>query len=320
MKKVYILITALFIGANTEAQISFDGYLTDPETYDNDGTDGNTYFDFNPILLNNTYYEQWGSFDGFAISNITDNTTPGYMNQYSAFPGGGANNSTGYAIAYSQPKIYSENEDVRILSFDISNTTYAGLSMLNGDAYAKKFGEPTNALGEVDGTNGEDFFRVWIICENETGNKDSIEFYLADYRFTDNTEDYIVDTWQTVDLTQVFIGGATNVSMWYESSDIGDFGMNTPAYVAIDNINWEAPVGISETTQTNYQIYPNPVNDVLTIEGPSGLITVTNINGKLVIERTHNIQSNIDFSKLPAGVYILNINTPNGTVKRRVIK
>ena len=39
--------------------------------------------------------------------------------------------------------------------------------MLNGDAYAKKFGEPTNALGEVDGTNGEDFFRVWIICENE---------------------------------------------------------------------------------------------------------------------------------------------------------
>ena len=108
--------------------------------------------------------------------------------------------------------------------------------------------------------------------------------------------------------------------MWYESSDIGDFGMNTPAYVAIDNINWEAPVGISETTQTNYQIYPNPVNDVLTIEGPSGLITVTNINGKLVIERTHNIQSNIDFSKLPAGVYILNINTPNGTVKRRVIK
>ena len=313
-------MTALFIGANIQAQIDFEGYLTDPESYDNDGTGGNPYFDFDPILLNNTYDEEWGSFTGFAISNVTDNTTPGYGNQFSAYPGEGADNSTGYAVAYSNPQVYSEFEDVRILSFKISNTTYAGLSMLNGDSFGKKFGEPTNASGEVDGTNGEDFFRVWIICENEAGSKDSMEFYLADYRFTDNTEDYIVDTWETVDLTEVFVGGATNVSMRFESSDVGDFGMNTPAYVAIDNILWEAPVGFAEVDESDFKTYPNPVQDKLFIDGPNGILTLTTVGGRKVIEQTHDIHSSIDFSVLPSGVYVLNIATENGTFTKKIIK
>mgnify|MGYP001178539006 FL=1 len=320
MKKVYILMTALFIGANFQAQIDFEGYLTDPESYDNDGTGGNPYFDFDPIMLNNTYDEEWGSFTGFAISNVTDNTTPGYGNQFSAYPGGGADNSMGYAVAYSNPEIYSEFEDVRILSFTISNTTYAGLSMLNGDSFGKKFGEPTNASGEVDGTNGEDFFKVWIICENQTGSKDSVDFCLADYRFTDNTEDYIVDTWQTVDLTQVFPGGATNVSMRFESSDVGDFGMNTPAYVAIDNILWEAPLSITGVAESDFKTYPNPVQDKLFVDGHNGILTLTTVGGRKVIEQTHDNHSSIDFSALPSGIYVLNIATENGIITKKIIK
>ena len=108
--------------------------------------------------------------------------------------------------------------------------------------------------------------------------------------------------------------------MRFESSDNGEFGMNTPAYVAIDNINWEAPVGISESIQNDYQVYPNPVNDVLTIEGPTGIITVTNINGKLISKGMHTMQSNVDFSELPNGVYMVNMSTSNGTVTKKVIK
>jgi hypothetical protein len=96
--------------------------------------------------------------------------------------------------------------------------------------------------------------------------------------------------------------------------------MNTPAYVAIDNINWEAPVGISEVIEADYKIYPNPVNDILRVEGPAGIISIASINGKEVIARSHNLQSNINFSALPAGVYVLSINTPNGTVTKRIIK
>jgi hypothetical protein len=310
-------MTALFIGANAKAQIDFESSLTDPETYNN-GSEGPEGFDFSPIQLVNSF--DGGYFSGFAISNVTDNTTPGYTNQYSAYPGAGADNSSTYAVAYSNPKFYTTQEEVRILSFDISNTTYAGLSMLNGDSFAKKFGEDTSAAGEIDGTNGEDFFRVWIIGENiNEGSKDSIEFYLADYRFADNTEDYILDTWENIDLSTMAFA-VNNVTMRFESSDMNDFGMATPAYVAIDNINWEAPVGISEVIEADYKIYPNPVNDILRIEGPAGILSIAAINGKEVIARSHNLQSNINFSALPAGVYILSINTPNGTVTKRIIK
>ena len=319
MKNVYILITALFIGANAKAQIDFESSLTEPETFNN-GSEGPDGFDFSPIQLVNYYDTDFSYFTGFAISNVTDNTTPGYMNQYSAYPGSGADNSSAYAVAYSSPKFYSTSPEVSILSFDISNTTYAGLSMLDGDSFGKKFGEDTNAVGEIDGTNGEDFFKVWVICSNlEEGFKDSLEFYLADYRFADDSEDYIIDSWETISLSD-FSFNVTSVSMRFESSDIGEFGMNTPAYVAIDNINWEAPVGISETIENNYQVYPNPVTDVMNIEGPAGKITVSNINGKLVWEGMHSMQSSIDFSKLPNGVYMVNMSTPNGTFTKKVIK
>ena len=319
MKNVYILITALFIGANANAQIDFELSLTDPETFNN-GSEGPDGFDFSPIQLVNYYDTAFNYFTGFAISNVTDNTTPGYTNQYSAYPGAGADNSSVYAVAYSSPKFYSTSPEVSILSFDVSNTTYAGLSMLEGDSFGKKFGEDTNAVGEIDGTNGADFFKVWIICSNvEEGNKDSIEFYLADYRFTDDSEDYIVDSWETISLSD-FSFNVTSVSMRFESSDNGEFGMNTPAYVAIDNINWEAPVGISESIQNDYQVYPNPLNDVLTTEGPKGIITVTNINGKLISKGMHTMQSNVDFSELPKGVYMVNMSTPKGTVTKKVIK
>jgi hypothetical protein len=62
----------------------------------------------------------------------------------------------------------------------------------------------------------------------------TVDFYLADYRFVDNSEDYIVDTWQYVDLTS--LGEVKNLEFTLSSSDVGDFGMSTPAYFALDTI------------------------------------------------------------------------------------
>ena len=65
-------------------------------------------------------------------------------------------------------------------------------------------------------------------------------FYLADYRFVNNALDYVVDDWTTVDLTG--LGGAVkSIRITLDSSDVGMFGINTPTYLAIDNIAF-APV------------------------------------------------------------------------------
>ena len=61
-----------------------------------------------------------------------------------------------------------------------------------------------------------------------------VEFYLADYRFADNGEDYIVDTWEYIDLSS--LGAVKSLEFGLSSSDVGDFGMNTPAYFALDTV------------------------------------------------------------------------------------
>ena len=112
--------------------------------------------------------------------------------------------------------------------FYITNTTYAVQSMLQGDAYAKVFG------GE-DG-NDADWFKLTIhgldSDYNQTGN--SVDFYLADYRFENNSQDYIIDEWTWIDLSG--LGAVSGLSFEMSSSDGGDGrSMNTPAYFAMDN-------------------------------------------------------------------------------------
>jgi hypothetical protein len=99
--------------------------------------------------------------------------------------------------------------------------------MLNGDAYAKKF-------GGVSGDE-EDWFLLTITGKDAGGTEvGSVEFYLADYRFADNGQDYIVNTWEYVDL--MGLGVVESLEFSLSSSDMGSYGMNTPAYFALDMV------------------------------------------------------------------------------------
>ena len=63
---------------------------------------------------------------------------------------------------------------------------------------------------------------------------DSVDFYLADYRFADNSEDYIVKDWTFVSLEA--LGDVDSLLFSLTSTDNDSmFGMNTPAYFCMDN-------------------------------------------------------------------------------------
>lgn len=183
--------------------------------------------------FNNTYDDTFGPYwEKFAYSNTTDVSTPGYTNQYSAYPGSGAGGSSNYVVGF-QPYFgefglnFSTPQDFAGLSVDITNTTYAALSMLNGAPPAKKFG----------GVSGDDadWFLLTITGWNGATQAGTVEFYLADYRFADNSLDYIVDDWTSVDLSSLG-SGIDKLTFGLTSSDNSDFGMNTPAYFALDNL------------------------------------------------------------------------------------
>ncbi len=163
---------------------------------------------------------------GWTYSNMTDTTTPGYTNQYSAFTGGGFN-SANYGVAYQGNPETTFASPIPLRGAYFTNTTYAALSMLNGDQFAKKFGGPSG--------DDPDFFRLKISGFDSLGDPTGVvEFYLADYRFANNALDYIVDSWTFVDLSS--LGTVARLSFRLESSDTGPFGINTPAYFAMDNL------------------------------------------------------------------------------------
>ncbi|MGK0446656.1 MAG: Leucine-rich repeat (LRR) protein [Polaribacter sp.] len=72
---------------------------------------------------------------------------------------------------------------------------------------------------------------------------------------------------------------------------------------------------------TQISLYPNPVNDILKITISNGLeiksIEVLNILGKRIVKTT---STEIRFTNLKDGIYLLRINTNKGVITKKVIK
>jgi hypothetical protein len=239
-----LVLAFIFVGVAGANTINFDDLSLAPESYWN-GSDGSGGFQSGPAWFGNNYTD-WGggfySWDGWAYSNKTDTTTPGYTNQYSAITGGGYN-SDNYGVSYvpldfmggtyepipTSLTFTDTTDGFTVAGAYFTNTTYAYLAMKDGYAPGKKFGGSSG--------NDPDWFLLTIIGKDASGTETgTVEFYLADYRFEDSSEDYIVDDWEYVDLSP--LGVVKNLEFSLSSSDVGDYGMNNPTYFAMDDLNY----------------------------------------------------------------------------------
>lgn len=184
------------------------------------------------------YYHnmEWDAWNGFAYSNVTDIETPGMYNQYSAYVKHSPYENNVFAVAYLNyaadgfPIMSFTNSDApqELDGFLICNNAYAYHAMKDGSDYQKKFG------GE-DG-NDPDFFKVIIKGLDADGEEiSSMDYYLADYRFSDNTMDYILDEWTWVDLSP--LGAVCGLKFYLESTDNSAYAMRTPAFFCVDQFN-----------------------------------------------------------------------------------
>lgn len=234
------LAASLLCAAPARAAATFDDLPLAPESYWN-GSDLSGGFTTGGVFFPNSYNPVWMSWEGWAHSNVTDNITPGWTNQYAAITGGGAAGSANYGVAYLSE--WTDDALRRIgvgfangapgaYGFYVTNTAYAYYSMLLGDSFAKKFGGPS-------GTD-PDYFRLVIdgldAAQQPIAGLDPVVFYLADYRSADPADDYIVNDWRFVDVGSLVSGGAAYLSFSLESSDVGLFGINTPMYFAVDQV------------------------------------------------------------------------------------
>ena len=187
------------------------------------------------VRFQNDYTPDFSSWNGWSWSKVQNSTSPSFTNQYAAFPGGGANAAGGlspggtYAVGFGNA-FFDLAPNSTLVSVDISNTTYTALTMRDGNQFSKKFGGATG--------NDPDLFQVTFTGYTQAGatgaSTGSTTLNLADYRFANNALDFILSNWLRVDLTG--LGNARSVGMSFFSTDVGPFGINTPTYVAIDNL------------------------------------------------------------------------------------
>ena len=245
MKKLLLVaclllpVGGVFAGSTT---VDFEDLTLSSESYWN-GSDLSGGLTSNGAWFSNNYNSTWGSWDGFSCSNIHDVTNGSYENQYAAYSnlsapttgggcGGGGNYAVVYVSAWSGLPTVNLSHTTTVSGGMFTNTTYAALSMLNGDAFAKKFGGDTG--------DDPDWFALTITgydALNGAGNSTgSLTFYLADYRGDD---DWVLEDWTWFDLEA--LGEVRSLSFSLSSSDTGDSGINTPTYFAMDNLVYSVP-------------------------------------------------------------------------------
>lgn len=215
-----------------ERQLTFDGFPLASNSYWN-GSDLSGGFRDENVHFNNTYNPTYASWSSFSYSNVDDTNTAGYGNQYAVWaPGTGRGGTGNYAVCYystwDPPPVMTLPRPGKVEGFYVDNTTYTALALLNGGMFAKKFGGDTG--------DDPDWLLLTIIGRDEAGAAlGTNTFYLADYRFTNNANDYIVSDWTWVGLTNM---GETVKTLHFSmsSSDTGMYGMNTPAYFAVDDV------------------------------------------------------------------------------------
>jgi hypothetical protein len=231
MAAAVLLATGGLTGSSYGTLVDFEDLSLAPNSFWN-GSDGTGGFSSRGASFNNTYTPAYGSWSGFAYSNVNYSDTSYELDpianpfyQYAAVTGTGVGGSGNYAVGYGCSSCITlfggvlpqmtipANMEVNSAMF--TNTTYAAASMLNGDPSAKKFGPG-------------DWLKLTITGQCAPNHViGSVQFFLAQ-------NGSIVDDWRSVDLSS--LAGARTLTFDLTSTDNGELGMNTPAFFAMDSL------------------------------------------------------------------------------------
>ncbi|MFI5221422.1 MAG: DUF4465 domain-containing protein [Bacteroidia bacterium] len=327
MKKIYINILTLCAFAfiqkiNAQTISTFENITLAADTFKN-GSDRLGGFTSGNAFFVNHYDSAFQSWDGFAVSDKRDTSTASYRNQYASETDSGyrsANYAVGYYNGFSPViiKLNAPAKGKQLTGFYITNSTYAYLAMKNGSSFNKKF-------GGVSG-NDPDWFKITINGFRNGGNPadTAIDFYLADFRFTDNSKDYFVKTWTWLDLTKM--GNVDSIEIVMSSTDTaGGFGMNNPAYFCLDNfttLNAFAGTGEINSLKNEWTIFPNPAKNEVTIHGfqGEGSLLIVDITGKEMLQtETNGLEKKISLENFSKGIYFIQIRNAHSIQTKKLI-
>ena len=189
-------------------------------------------------------------------------------------------NLQGYPSFSNCTPFHFADDNARVIeSVDVINTSYVLNSLTNGDGFAPAATDESQFVVHFEGTH-------------EDGSKSEVTYLLADGR------NFVTD-WTSVDLTP--LGKVKSLRTYVTgSADLeGDWGLNTPGYVALDNIK----VRFEKEELMAVQV---------TMNAKSKLIkSLINMDTNEVVEVGTPTSNKYSFS-VPQGTYLLTATAADG--------
>ena len=174
------------------------------------------------------YNEEFGYWGGFALTKKfdTDAANGFYENQYAVYNASASHGSGAliyYYDSYNEPCDITLKGDNVFTSVRLNLTTYTYASITNEDinTFARAF---------ADG----DYLKV--VFTSHKGDKEigKVECYVVDYR---DGKQLMATRWDVFDLTGLG-KDYDRVSVKIETTDVGEWGANTPLYIALDELSF----------------------------------------------------------------------------------
>lgn len=313
MRKILLVFAVCVCSAVFAENIVLDLSKPNPEfpiEYDDKGVWSDVYVDGSTIFVQEFMFSHGVLYDGLAFngffpSKVTAvSESAGLDDQWGCMAKGGfSGEGTPYLGAYWDAYTESTSDAKTCEVFTsapyyavgcyVCNSPYAYYAIEKGNPYSTKFEQG-------------DWFKLVAHGIDEQGTETgTVEYYLADYR-SENADDWkLNDTWEWVDLSE--LGQITSIYFTMESSDVGDYGINTPTYFCLDRLTVSTePSSVEESVVAQVKVYYDRSNGAVRVESAQLVeAAVYNMSGTLVMKQLVEGSGAIDMSAYPAGVYVV---------------
>lgn len=196
---------------------------------------------FDVFFGTNLSYGSYQMYNGSLLVSYSNNMEQGdFNNQLSVYFSdpvtgmGGHGGSKHFGVNFSVVGGYGEPTRInfatprKLLRMYVANSTYAYLLMRDGNPFG---------TGKPFGYETRDWFKIVAYALDENMERvGSAEFYLADFRTPDAPG--LLEGWHEFDLS--VLPECQFVEFDMQGSDMGDYGLNTPAYFCFDDLVYEA--------------------------------------------------------------------------------
>ncbi|MDL2257121.1 DUF4465 domain-containing protein [Bacteroidales bacterium OttesenSCG-928-I14] len=313
LKSIVLGIACVMFAVNVYAEelkvATFEDLSLEPESWWN-GSSEEVGFKSGDFFFE-TVFSDWGggitSWSGCAYSNVTATDFVDLAtSEFNSVVGKGVEGSDNFAVVYYSeydgPVQISLQEKANIKGVFITNTAYTAKTIREGNGFAKAFEQG-------------DFLK--IVFADEDNNK--VEYFLADYMAENSEYHFVVDSWQWLDLSSLAITSKLQITM--ESSQVDQFGIQTPAYFCMDNLRAEKarPDAICNNLSEEKVYFSSGIIYLEKLQNDCQVNIYSSTGLLIYTESCHN-NSTIDINNYPFGLYLVEIVSDNGRTVHKVKK